>query len=194
MDWILKRIWNQEDQPFEIWTYCRHFVKNHLKSGQKCSDFEWSGLPMVGTKAMAILKPDHFKTGQLEIRPSKKSGFQMIPDYKWSDFRCPLYFIQFSNGMFAKTYTYKFIKACTILQKVWKGPTPFLLVDGPSNDPASYRHRADYCLLPEPGLVSVFYTILNISFHQSRITFRSSHFGHCVTYIQHNVIRISSLK
>ena len=34
---------------FEIWTKGHHFVKNHLKFGQKCEDFEWSGFQKVGT-------------------------------------------------------------------------------------------------------------------------------------------------
>ena len=42
--WISNRIWNQEAQPFEIITNDCHFVKNHLKSGQKRLDFELLGL------------------------------------------------------------------------------------------------------------------------------------------------------
>ena len=63
-----------EAQLFEIRTSGCHFVKNHLKSGQKCPDFKWSGFLMVGTKA------NHLKTAPFEILPSK------IPD-----FRSPLY-------------------------------------------------------------------------------------------------------
>ena len=40
MDWILNAIWNLEAQTFEIQTNDRHFVKNHLKSGQECLDFK----------------------------------------------------------------------------------------------------------------------------------------------------------
>ena len=40
----LNWIWNSEAQPSEIWTNGHHFVKNHLKSGQKGLDFEWLGL------------------------------------------------------------------------------------------------------------------------------------------------------
>ena len=37
--------WDQKSgsQLFEIWTNGCHFVKNHLKYGQKCLDFEWCG-------------------------------------------------------------------------------------------------------------------------------------------------------
>ena len=49
---ILNVIWNLEAQPFEIQTNGRHFIKNHLKSGQKSPDFEWSGFQMVGTIAL----------------------------------------------------------------------------------------------------------------------------------------------
>ena len=37
-----------ETTPFEIQTTECHFVKDHLKSRQKCLDFEWSGFRMVG--------------------------------------------------------------------------------------------------------------------------------------------------
>ena len=40
---------------------------------------------MVGTIALAIAKARSF-----EIR-SSKTGFQMFPDFEWSDFRSPLY-------------------------------------------------------------------------------------------------------
>ena len=53
---------------------------NHLKSGQKRLDFEWSGFQMVETIALYIAKTQLF-----EIRPSKSV------DFKWSDFRSPLY-------------------------------------------------------------------------------------------------------
>ena len=35
-EWDLK----SGSQPFKIWTKRRHFVKNYLKSGQKCPNFE----------------------------------------------------------------------------------------------------------------------------------------------------------
>ena len=76
--WILNRIWNPETQPFKIRTNSGHFVKNHLKSLQKCLDFKWSGFRMVGAIAIA-------KTQPFEIQPSKS------PDFKLSDFRSPLY-------------------------------------------------------------------------------------------------------
>ena len=67
-------------KPFEILVNWHHFIENHLKSGQKCLDFEWSSFQMVGTIAKAIAKAQPF-----EIQPSKSL------DLKWSDFRSPLY-------------------------------------------------------------------------------------------------------
>ena len=68
MVWISNGIWNPEVQPFEI---RHHFVRNQLKSRQKCLDFEWSGFQIVGTIVIAIAKVDHLKTGQFENQPSK---------------------------------------------------------------------------------------------------------------------------
>ena len=42
------------------------FFKNHLKSRQKCPDFEQSGFQMVGAIA---------KAGSFEIRPSQSPNF-----------------------------------------------------------------------------------------------------------------------
>ena len=57
---ILNGIWKPEAQPFEIRTNGCHCVQNHLRSIQKCLDFEcWMA-----------------KTGPFEIWPSK------IPDFK----------------------------------------------------------------------------------------------------------------
>ena len=63
MIWISSGFWNPEAQTFEIPTNGRHFVKNPLNfgqkctnfewSGQKCTNFEWSGFWMVGTIAKA---------------------------------------------------------------------------------------------------------------------------------------------
>ena len=64
---ILNGIWNPEAQPFEIWRNGPHFVKTHLKYGQKRPDFECPRIRIVGT--IAIWKPDHLK---------------------WSDFRSSL--------------------------------------------------------------------------------------------------------
>ena len=55
MVWILNGILNLEAQSLKILTNGHQFVKNHLKSTQKCSDFEWSSFQMVGTKAIAIV-------------------------------------------------------------------------------------------------------------------------------------------
>ena len=40
---ISNGIWNLEAQPFEILANGSQLVKNHMKSHQKCQDFEWSG-------------------------------------------------------------------------------------------------------------------------------------------------------
>ena len=80
---ISNGIWNREAQPFEIWTNGHHFVVNHLKSGPKSLDFQWSGFQMVGTIAIVIAKAQPFEIGPFEIRPSK------IPDFKY---------FQISNG------------------------------------------------------------------------------------------------
>ena len=64
---VLNGVWNQEAQPFEIRTNGRHFVKNHLKSGQKRSDFEW-----------LIAKARPFETRTIWNATFKKSGFQMV--------------------------------------------------------------------------------------------------------------------
>ena len=71
MDWILNAIWNLEAQTFEIQTNDRHFVKNHLKSGQKCLDFKWSSFWMVGSIAIPKAKAWLF-----EIRPPKSPDFK----------------------------------------------------------------------------------------------------------------------
>ena len=66
----LNGIWNLEAQLLEIWTNGHHFVKNHLKSGQKWLDLEMSGFQMVG--ALTIVKPSHSKSDL------KKSVFTMV--------------------------------------------------------------------------------------------------------------------
>ena len=68
MVWILNGIWNQEAQPFEFQTNGRHFVKNHLKSGQKVHFW------MVGP---TIWKPDHLKSDLQKVQIWYVSGFQM---------------------------------------------------------------------------------------------------------------------
>ena len=64
---------------FEIQTNGRHLVKNHLKSGQKCPDFEWSGFHMVGT--IAIAKARTLENRAIWNEILKKCRFQMIPLY-----------------------------------------------------------------------------------------------------------------
>ena len=54
-------IWNLEAPPFEIQTNGRHFFKNHLKSVQKCPDFEWSSFWMVGSTAVPLTKDQTFE-------------------------------------------------------------------------------------------------------------------------------------
>ena len=48
---------------------------------------------MVGTKAIAIGKARPFENRTIWNQTFKKSGFQMFPDFKWSDFRSPLYIV-----------------------------------------------------------------------------------------------------
>ena len=88
---ILNGIWNLEAQPFEIRINGCHFIKNHLKSGQNCTDFEWFGFWMVGTRAIDIGKAQPFENRTIWNQTFKKSGFWMFSDFKWSDFRSPLY-------------------------------------------------------------------------------------------------------
>ena len=47
---------NREAQPFEIHTNGCHFVKNHLKFGQKRPDCDWSGFLIVATIAITIAR------------------------------------------------------------------------------------------------------------------------------------------
>ena len=79
--WDLK-FWKQ---PLEIRTNGRHFVKKHLKCGQKCPDFERSGFQMVGTITKGKACP--FENRTIWNPFFKKGRFQMFPDFKWSDFR-----------------------------------------------------------------------------------------------------------
>ena len=71
---ILNGIRNPEAQPLEIHTNGHHFVKNHLKSGQNCPDFEWTSFQMVETLAMVIYltlwKSDHLKSNLQKVRIS----------------------------------------------------------------------------------------------------------------------------
>ena len=73
--WILNGIWDMEAQPFEIWTKGHRFVINHLKSWQKCPDFEWSGYQMVGIIAIAKAWP--FENWSIWNLIFKNSGFQI---------------------------------------------------------------------------------------------------------------------
>ena len=75
---IFNGIWNLVSQPFEIQTNGHHFVRNHLKSGQKHSDFEWSGFWMVETLAIDISKAWPFENRTILNPALKKSGFLMV--------------------------------------------------------------------------------------------------------------------
>ena len=80
--WILNGIWNPEAQPFDIWTFGRHFVKNHLKSWQNIwisngLVFKWLEL---GTVARAISKAQPFGNRTNWNPIFKMSGFQMFLD------------------------------------------------------------------------------------------------------------------
>ena len=79
MVWISNEIWYPEAQPFEIWTNGCMLTKTIWNLDKNI----W--LWMVGTTAIPIKKLDHLKTRPFEIQPSKS------PDFKWWDFRCPLY-------------------------------------------------------------------------------------------------------
>ena len=75
---IWNTIWNPEAQPLseirkpnplKSGQIAAILSKNHLKSGQKCQGFKWLGLS-------SQLKPDHLKTGPIEIRPLKSPDFK----------------------------------------------------------------------------------------------------------------------
>ena len=84
LEWDLK----SGAQPFEIQKNCSN--KKHLKSGQKCLDFEWFGFQMVGTIALTNATAWPFEN-QTVLNPIlKMSIFQMFLDFELSDFRSPL--------------------------------------------------------------------------------------------------------
>ena len=85
-EWDLK---SRSTTP-EIRTIGCHFVKNHLKSGQKCPDSECSSFRMVGI-AIAIAKAQPFENRTIWNLTFKNFGFQMFPHFKWSHFRSQLY-------------------------------------------------------------------------------------------------------
>ena len=80
MVWISNGILNPKAQLFKIQTNGCHYAKNHLKSGQKCLDFEWSGFQMVGTIAKA--KAWLFKNRTIWNPTFKNPVFQMFPDFR----------------------------------------------------------------------------------------------------------------
>ena len=72
--------WDQKSHPFEIQTNGFNFVKNHLKSEQKCPDSE-----LVGLQLQPQLKPDHLKSDLQKARILNFLGFQIV------GFQNPLY-------------------------------------------------------------------------------------------------------
>ena len=86
MIWISNGIWNLEAQSFEIWTNGSHFVKNHLKSGQKMSRFVMARFSNGWDHSYGY----GLGTGPYEIRSSKSLDFKCFRISKWSDFRSPL--------------------------------------------------------------------------------------------------------
>ena len=78
MVWILMWIWNLDTQQFEIQTNGCNFVKNHLKSRQKCPNFEWSSFRMDGTIAIAIAKARPFEKRTIWNIIFNKSGLQSV--------------------------------------------------------------------------------------------------------------------
>ena len=85
---ILNGIWNPEALPFEIRTKDHHFVKNLLKSRQKCPDFERSGFQMDSAIAKGIAQASENQIIWNWI--FKTSGFQMCRDFEWSDVKSPM--------------------------------------------------------------------------------------------------------
>ena len=93
-------IWNPDkwppfpQKPFEIW--------------KKVLDFKWSGFQMVGTIARAKAQAWPFENRTIWNPTFKKSGFHMFPDFKWSDYRSPLYlYLTFLNILHHNTgYTW----------------------------------------------------------------------------------------
>ena len=61
----------------------RHFVKN-------LPILNWSGFQRVDTIASALAKDLPFESRTFCNPTIKNYGFQMFPDFKWSDFRSPL--------------------------------------------------------------------------------------------------------
>ena len=56
-------IWNLEAQPLEIGPYGHHFVKNHLKLGQKCPVFKWfDSIAKAGLFEILPLKSPDFRS------------------------------------------------------------------------------------------------------------------------------------
>ena len=75
--WILSGIWNLEAQPYEIISTWHHFVKNHLKFGQKYPDYDWSRF-LNGwdyryghSLSLTIWKPDHLKSELQKLQISR---------------------------------------------------------------------------------------------------------------------------
>ena len=89
--------WSRSQMASEIWKpnleksrQMAAILSYHLKSRQRCPDFEWSGFKMAGIVAIAKARP-------LEIK---------VWILKWTDFRSPLYLLllwgQFSKEVMRK--------------------------------------------------------------------------------------------
>ena len=85
-----------------------YFVKNHLKSGQKCPDFKWLGPNAI---AMAKAKPFEKRTiSNPTNRISNFSGFQMV------GFQIPTVFILLSFIYPNKTNWWYSMVTCNYLE------------------------------------------------------------------------------
>ena len=79
--WVLKSMGYVLNRPFKtIWNLDKNV---RILNGPVF----W----IVGTKAIAIAKALPFENLTIWNPTFKKSGFQMFPNFKWSDFRSPLY-------------------------------------------------------------------------------------------------------
>ena len=77
--------WNQNKWP--------PFCQKPFEIQKKRPDFEWLVFWMIGTTAIVIAKAQPFENRTIWNPTFKQSGFQMFPDFKWSDFKFLLYVI-----------------------------------------------------------------------------------------------------
>ena len=110
-----KRGWGENGPDFEwnlkSWSPT---IWNPDKNGQILNGpvFKWYELKQS-------LKPDHLKTGPFEIWPSKSLDFKMFSDFKWSDFKSPLYLCIFITvfGQWCKIPTV--VSGILIVKATW---------------------------------------------------------------------------